>query len=61
VTFPPVSWWSARRAEHHDRWSAIVGALFPREGLIISRIVGRMITEPLLLRGYGCWQGCERQ
>jgi hypothetical protein len=39
-----VSWWSACGAEHHDHWSAIVGALIPREGLIISRVVSRMIT-----------------
>jgi hypothetical protein len=55
-----VSWWSACGAEHHDHWSAIVAALIPREGLIISHIVSRMITESLLVRGYGCWQGCER-
>ena len=55
-----VSWWSACGAEHHDHWSAIVGALIPREGLIISRVVSRMNHGPLLVRGDGCWQGCER-
>ena len=49
-------------AELHDHWSSIVGAMIPRGegGLIISRIVIRMIMEPLLVRGYRLLAGSRK-
>jgi hypothetical protein len=59
---PTVPSWPPHGVAGHDHWPSIVGTLVPggEWGLIIGRLVSRMIMEPLLVAGDRCRQGREK-